>query len=297
MMDHLRPSQIVDMIGQSQVRQRLSIAINAALGRGDVLNHVLLDGPPGLGKTTLALCTANSLNVKVQVANGAAILSPRDLLPLLTQAEGGVIFIDELHRVPAAAEEFLYPAMEDFRVDMIVGEGMNARVMNLKLQPFTLIGATTRAGMISTPLRERFRIREHLEFYTNDELTQLLKRNAAKLAVYLPPGGAERLAACSRGTPRIANNRLLWIRDYGVKSKSDLDAALSMLGIDNSGMDKQDREYLDVLRLFNGGPIGVSAIAHTMSIDEATVTEEIEPFLLRQRLITRTPRGRKLVPA
>ncbi len=296
-MDPLRPATMDAMIGQSLVRERLAITINAAIGRGEPLDHVLLDGPPGLGKTTLAGCIGAALGVKVQIANAAAILSPRDLLPLLTQAEGGVIFIDELHRLPAPAEEFLYPAMEDFRIDMIVGDGPQARVMNMKLQPFTLIGATTRAGLLTQPLRERFRIREHLEYYSPAELAQLIERNAAKLAVYLPPGGAEKLAVCSRGTPRIANNRLAWIRDYGVKSKSDLDAALAMLGIDENGMDKQDREYIEVLRTFNGGPVGVSAIAQTMSIDESTVTEEIEPYLLRKRLITRTPRGRKLVPA
>ncbi len=285
------------MIGQTNVRTRLSIAVNASLTRGDTLNHILLDGPPGLGKTTLAGCIAAAVGRKFQIANAATIVSPRNLLPLLTQAEGGVVFIDEIHRLPAAAEEFLYPAMEDFRIDMIVGDGPTAKVMNMKLQPFTLIGATTRSGMITEALRTRFRIREHLEFYSEAELTELIKVNAAKLALYLPPGGAERIALCSRGTPRIANNRLLWIRDYGVKSKSDLDAALHMLGIDDNGMDRQDREYIEVLRTFKGGPVGVAAIAHTMSVDESTVTEEIEPFLLRQRLITRTPRGRKLVSA
>lgn len=294
-MDNLRPTTLDQMIGQKNVRERLSIAVNAANKRGEALSHVLLDGPPGLGKTTLAGCIGNSLQCKVQIANAASIATPRDLLPLLMQADGGVIFIDEIHRLPAPAEEFLYPAMEDFRVDMIVGEGINAKVMNLKLKPFTLIAATTRAGMITTALRERFRIREHLEFYSDDELVELIKVNATKLAMYLPPGGAERIAACSRGTPRIANNRLLWIRDFGVKSKSDLEDALRMLGIDDKGMDAQDRKYLEILALFNGGPIGVSAIAHTMSVDESTVTEEIEPFLLRNRLITRTPRGRKLV--
>lgn len=293
-MDNLRPTTLDGMIGQQTVRARLAIAVNAANRRGDTLSHILLDGPPGLGKTTLAGCVANSVGRKVQIANAASITSPRELLPLLTQADGGIVFIDEIHRLPAMAEEFLYPAMEDFRIDMIVGDGPSARVMNLPLKPFTLIGATTRAGMITEALRTRFRIREHLEFYSDAELAELIKRNAAKLAMYLPPGGAERIAGCSRGTPRIANNRLLWIRDYGVKSQSDLEAALKMLGIDGEGMDGQDRLYLDILRQFNGGPIGVSAIAHTMSVDEDTVTEEIEPYLLRKRLITRTPRGRKL---
>lgn len=294
-MDELRPTTLDAMIGQSKVRTRLGISVNAAKGRGEPLNHVLLDGPPGLGKTTLANCVAASMNCKVQIANAATVTTPRDLLPLLTQAEGGVIFIDEIHRLPAIAEEFLYPAMEDFRLDMIVGDGASAKVLNIKLKPFTLIGATTRAGMLTDAIRDRFRIREHLEYYSVAELTELIKRNAAKLATYLPPGAAEKLAGCSRGTPRIANNRLLWVRDYGVKSNSDLDDALKMIGVDATGMDKQDRDYLDVLRTFNGGPIGVSAIAHTMSVDEDTVTEEIEPFLLRNKLITRTPRGRKLV--
>ena len=285
------------MIGQSQVRARLSIAINAALSRNEPLDHVLIDGYPGLGKTTLAHCVANSLGHKIQIANAASIVAPRDLLPLLTQAEGGVIFIDEIHRLPAPAEEFLYPAMEEFRIDMVVGEGMNAKVLNLKLQPFTLIGATTRAGMISAPMRRRFRIQETLDFYSVAELAELIKRNAAKLAVYLPPGGSGRIAAVSRGIPGIANNRLLWVRDFGVKSKSDLDAALTMLGIDEHGLEPLDRKYLDTLRTFNGGPIGVSALAHTMATDEATVTEIVEPYLLRLKLITRTPRGRKLVPA
>lgn len=293
-MDQLRPQTMDGMIGQVNVRARLNIAINAALGRGDALNHVLIDGYCGLGKTTLANCIANSLGVKVQIANAASIVSPRDLLPLLTQAEGGCIFIDELHRLPAIAEEFLFPAIEQFRIDMVVGEGMNAKVLNLKLQPFTLIGATTRAGMLSAAMRRRFRIQETLEFYSVSELAQLVKRNAAKLAVYLPPGGAERIAAVSRGTPAIANNRLLWVRDYGVKSKSDLDATLTMLGLDEHGLEPLDRKYLDTLRTFNGGPIGVSALAHTMAVDESTITEIVEPYLLRLKLITRTPRGRKL---
>jgi Holliday junction DNA helicase RuvB len=297
MSDNLRPEKLDQMIGQENVRSRLAIAINAAINRKEALDHILFDGPPGLGKTTLALCIANSMGVKVQIANAAAFASPRDVLPFLMQAEGGVIFIDEVHRLPIIVEEFLYPALEDFRIDMVAGDGVNAKVMNLPLKPFTFIGATTRAGMLSAPLRDRCRIRETLDFYSVGELAKLVQRNAKKLGVYLPSGGAERIARCSRGTPRIANNRLRWMRDFGVATNDQLTEALTMLGIDEHGMESRDRKYLDALKTFGGGPIGVAALAHTLSVDEDTISNEIEPYLLRQKLITRTPRGRKLVTA
>lgn len=293
----LRPLQLHEMIGQREVRDRLAISINAALDRGEPLHHVLIDGPPGLGKTTLAKCIGAALGQPVQTANAASITSARELFPILTQAGGGVVFIDEIHRLPMVAEEFLYPAMEDYRLDLVVGEGISAKVMNLKIEPFTLIGATTRAGLLSAPLRDRFRMRERLDFYHVDELADLIAMNARKLGMDLPPGGAERIALSSRGTPRIAINRLLWVRDYGVTTRQDLDDALAKIGVDSHGMDPQDRRYLETLRKFGGGPVGVSAIAQTMCVDEATVTNEIEPYLMRQQLITRTPRGRKLIEA
>jgi Holliday junction DNA helicase RuvB len=224
------------------------------------------------------------------------------LLPYLTNAEeGSVLFIDEIHRLPKAVEEFMYPAMEDFRVDITLGEGAGARTVNMKLRPFTVIGATTRSGLLSAPLRDRFQIREHLEFYSHDELTEIVRRNAAKLRVEIDDAAAGKIAHCSRGTPRIANNRLRWVRDYSTSRAEGhitfaiAEAALNMLGIDILGLDAQDRKYLSTIaRVFHGGPAGVEAIAHTMNAALDTLVDEVEPFLLRSELVVRTPRGRKL---
>jgi Holliday junction DNA helicase RuvB len=296
----LRPQSIHDMVGQRTVYERLQIAVDAAIKRREALGHILLDGPPGLGKTTFALCLPRELDVPVQLTSGAALQAPKDLIPYLTNAqERSVLFIDEIHRLPKSVEEYLYTAMEDYRVDIVHGEGTHARTLNLWLKPFTLIGATTRAGLLSAPLRDRFQIREHLDFYTRDELTEIVRRSAIKLKVVVAEEAAHELAGRSRGTPRVANNLLRWVRDYAT-SKSDgrvdlalTHAALQMAGIDSIGLDRQDRKYLETLmRVFSGGPAGVEAIAHTMNTSTDTLADEVEPFLLRSELVVRTPRGR-----
>jgi Holliday junction DNA helicase RuvB len=301
----LRPQRMEDMVGQREVYERLKIAVDAALIRSEPLGHVLLDGPPGLGKTTFAMCIPKALNVPLQIASGAALSAPKDLLPYLSNAEeGSILFIDEIHRLPKAVEEFMYPAMEDFRVDITLGEGVSARTVNMSLRPFTIIGATTRSGLLSAPLRDRFQVREHLEFYSHEELTEIVRRNAAKLRIPIADVAARLIASCSRGTPRVANNRLRWVRDYATSragGEITLDVAqtaLNMLGVDILGLDPQDRKYLEtILRVFHGGPVGVEAVAHTMNTATDTLTDEVEPFLLRAELVVRTPRGRKLTAA
>ncbi|QDS86304.1 Holliday junction ATP-dependent DNA helicase RuvB [Rosistilla ulvae] len=300
----LRPQRMADMVGQRDVIERLQIAIDAARVRADPLGHILFDGPPGLGKTTFATVIGNELKTAVQIANGAGLKAPKDLIPYLTNvSENSVLFIDEIHRIPRTVEEYLYTAMEDFRIDIVLGEGVNARTLNLDLQPFTLIGATTRAGMLSAPLRDRFQIREHLDFYDLDDLAEIVRRNAKKLDVPVDEEAAMEIGRRSRSTPRIANNRLLWVRDYA-QSRSDGKAtyqtaidAMKMTGIDALGLDKQDRNYLDTLiRLFGGGPAGIEAIGHTMNVSIDTIEDEVEPFLLRYELIVRTRRGRMATP-
>jgi Holliday junction DNA helicase RuvB len=301
----LRPTRLEDMVGQRAVYERLKIAVDAARIRSEPLGHILLDGPPGLGKTTFATCIPRALDVSLQIASGAALTAPKDLLPYLTNAEeGSVLFIDEIHRLPKAVEEFMYPAMEDFRVDITLGEGVSARTVNLALRPFTIIGATTRSGLLSAPLRDRFQVREHLDFYSHAELEEIIRRNARKLKTPLDDASAAKIAACSRGTPRVANNRLRWVRDYATtKADGDIslpvaEAALAMLGVDPLGLDAQDRKYLEtILRVFHGGPVGVEAVAHTLNTAVDTLTDEVEPFLLRAELVVRTPRGRKLTAA
>lgn len=300
----LRPQRMKDMIGQLDVCERLQIAIDATRKRGEALGHVLLDGPPGLGKTTFAVCIPNELNVDVQLTSGAVLKAPKDLVPYLTNAqERSVLFIDEIHRLPRAVEEYLYTAMEDFRIDIVLGEGVNARTHNLWLKPFTLVGATTRAGMLTAPLRDRFQVREHLGFYSVDELTVLVRRNADKLHVQIAQDAAREIAQRSRSTPRVANNRLRWVRDYAT-SRCDGNVthdvacqALEMAGIDSRGLDPQDRRYLEtIMRVFGGGPAGAEAISHTMNTSADTLEDEVEPYLLRSELIVRTPRGRVATP-
>lgn len=298
----LRPQRIKDMVGQREVAERLGIALDAASKRSEPLGHILFDGPPGLGKTTFALCIPRELGVNVQIASGAALMAPKDLIPYLSNAEeGSIFFIDEIHRLPKAVEEFLYPAMEDFRIDITLGEGMNARTINMPLRPFTLIGATTRTGLISAPLRDRFHLREHLDFYTVEELSEIVRRNAAKLRVKIDAASTAEIARRSRGTPRLANNRLRWVRDYATsRASGDItleiaQAALAMQAIDVLGLDGQDRKYLETIaRVFHGGPVGVEAVAHTLNLSPDTLSDEVEPYLLRSELVIRTPRGRKL---
>ena len=296
----LRPQTMRDMVGQREVRERLGIAVDAAQKREEPLGHILFDGPPGLGKTTFAHCIPNEMGVPKQMANGAGLSAPKDLLPYLTNlSEGSVLFIDEVHRIPRSVEEYLYTAMEDFRIDIVLGDGVNARTLNMPLKRFTLIGATTRAGMLSAPLRDRFQIREHLGFYAIDDLSEIVRINAKKLKVHINDDAAKMIAGRCRGTPRVANNLLRWLRDYA-DSRADghittdvAEAALKMAGVDELGLGPHERQYLETLmRVFNGGPAGIEAIAHTMNVAVDTLTDDVEPFLLRSELLVRTPRGR-----
>jgi Holliday junction DNA helicase RuvB len=302
--DALRPRWLREVIGQKAVVQRLGIVLNACRKLKEPLSHILFDGPPGLGKTTFATVLPNELGTSIQMTSGPALTNPKDLMPFLTNAsEGSILFIDEIHRMPRVVEEFIYPAMEDFRVDIVLGEGINARTLSIPLKRFTLIGATTRSGMLSSPMRDRFKMHEHLEFYSVEELAEILRINAQKLRTPLAEDAALELARRSRGTPRIANARLWWTRHY-TTSEADgritLDvarAALDMAEVDGEGLDKQDRRYLEVLLdVFGGGPTGVEALAATMNLPADTLSDEIEPYLLREQFIVRTPRGRLALP-
>lgn len=296
----LRPRFLREVIGQTEVARRLAIAVNAARKLKEPLGHILFDGPPGLGKTTFATVLPNELGTSVQMTSGPALAKPADLLPFLTNLEeGSVLFIDEIHRMPRIVEEFLYPAMEDFRIDIVLGEGLSARTISMNLKRFTLIGATTRSGMLSGPMRDRFRMQEHLEFYSAEELAQIIRVNAGKLQTSITDEAATELAQRCRGTPRIANARLAWARVYAASEadgKITLEiarSALDMQKVDREGLDKQDRRYLETLiDVFAGGPTGLEAIAATMNLTSDTLSDEVEPFLLREQFVVRTPRGR-----
>jgi Holliday junction DNA helicase RuvB len=274
--------------------------LNSCKKLKEALPHILFDGPPGLGKTTFATVLPNELGTSLQMTSGPALAKPADLLPFLANAEdGSILFIDEIHRMPRVVEEFIYPAMEDYRIDIVLGEGVNARTISMRLKRFTLIGATTRSGMLSGPMRDRFKIHEHLEFYSVEELAEIVRINSAKLQTSISADAAQELARRSRGTPRIANSRLTWTRHYAT-SESDgkitlelAREALDMAEVDREGLDKQDRRYLETLvGVFGGGPAGVEALAATMNIASDTLSEEIEPYLLREQFIVRSPRGR-----
>jgi holliday junction DNA helicase RuvB len=302
--EKLRPQRLAEVIGQRSVAERLAIALEASKKRGEPLPHILFDGPPGLGKTTFATVLHNELGVELNMTSGPALDKKMDVMPYLTNAsEGSILFIDEIHRLPKTVEEFIYPVMEDFRVDVVLGEGMSARTINLPLKKFTIIGATTRSGMLSGPLRDRFHMHEHLEFYDADDLARIVAVNAEKLRTTITPDAAWELAQRSRGTPRLANARLRWVRDYAT-ARADGQItlpiardALDMQEIDSEGMDKQDRRYLETLiNVFRGGPTGAEALAATMNIAVDTLTDEVEPYLLRRHFIVRTPRGRRATP-
>ncbi len=263
--------------------------------------HILFDGPPGLGKTTFATVLHNELGVELNITSGPALDKKMDVMPYLTNApERSILFIDEIHRMPKTVEEFIYPVMEDFRVDVVLGEGINARTVNIPLKKFTIIGATTRSGMLSGPLRDRFHMHEHLEFYDAEDLAQIILVNSPKLRTTITEDAAWELARRSRGTPRLANARLRWVRDYATaRADGNINLpiaqdALTMQEVDTEGLDRQDRRYLETLiTVFHGGPTGVEALAATMHVAVDTLEDEVEPFLLRSHFIIRSPRGRR----
>jgi holliday junction DNA helicase RuvB len=297
----LRPPTLSEYVGQKKVVEKLSIALEAAKRRGEPAEHALFYGPPGLGKTTLAFIIANAMGSHITTTSGPALERTGDLMGILTNLnEGDILFIDEIHRLPANIEEFLYPAMEDFKVDFVVDKGMFAKTINVPLKRFTLIGATTRAGSLSAPLRNRFGLFYHLEFYDVDELRQIVLRSARILAVSIEESGASEIARRARGTPRIANRLLRRVRDFAeVKAAGELSAevarqALKLEGVDGLGLDDLDRNFLStIVKLYHGGPVGVEALAATLNEEVDTLVDMVEPYLLQQGFISRTKSGRK----
>jgi Holliday junction DNA helicase RuvB len=297
----LRPRKFSDFVGQKKVKERLELSVQAAMGRKDVLDHVLLSGPPGLGKTTLAYILADAMGVNIKSTSGPIIDKPADLAGLLTSVEpGDVVFIDEIHRMQKAVEEYLYSAMEDYVIDIMIDQGPNARSVRLSLPKFTLIGATTRSGLLSSPLRSRFGLTCRLDYYHADDLELILKRSAEILKVDVDEGGASEIAGRSRGTPRIANNLLRRVRDYAqIKAdnkiiKSVADLALEMLDIDKYGLDDMDKRILAaIVHKFGGGPVGLSSLAVSVSEEPDTIEEVYEPYLIQEGYLKRTPQGRQ----
>ncbi len=297
----LRPPTLGEYVGQKKVVEKLDIALKAAKGRGEPLEHALFYGPPGLGKTTLAYIIAHAMGSKITTTSGPALERTGDLMGILTNlGEGDILFIDEIHRLPANLEEFLYPAMEDFKVDFVVDKGMFAKTINVPLKKFTLVGATTRAGSLSAPLRNRFGLFYHLEFYAVEELRQIVVRSARILGAQVDEFGATEVARRARGTPRIANRLLRRVRDFAeVKNSGAMTAqvardALKLEGVDELGLDELDRNFLHtIIRLYHGGPVGVEAIAATLNEEVDTLVDMVEPFLLQQGFISRTKTGRK----
>jgi Holliday junction DNA helicase RuvB len=301
----LRPHTFDEYVGQAQVVDNLTIAIDAARRRGDVLEHVLFSGPPGLGKTTLAGLIARELGGTLRPTSGPTLEKPKDLVGILTSLEAGdVLFIDEIHRLGTVVEEYLYPAMEDFQIDFVVDRGAYAKTLKLPLKRFTLIGATTRAGMLSAPLRDRFGIVHHLDYYEPADLERIVERSARVLGIAIEPDGASTIAARSRGTPRIANRLLRRVRDYaevradGVITAAVADEALAREGVDRLGLDRLDRAYLSTIAdQYDGGPVGINAVAATLTEDVETLEDVVEPYLLKTGFVQRTASGRKITRA
>ncbi len=301
----LRPQRLDEYVGQRAAVESLRVSVEAARQRGEPLDHVLLSGPPGLGKTTLATIVANEMSAAIVTTAGPSLERGADLMGILTNlSERDVLFIDEIHRLPRIVEELLYPAMEDFAVNFVMDKGLNARTMRIPLRPFTLVGATTRPGMLSSPLRERFGIFHHLDFYSFEELAAIVRRSASILGAAVEPAGAEAIARRARGTPRIANRLLRRVRDYAqVKGDGTVTAevavrALDQEGVDSAGLDRLDRRFLTaIIEQYNGGPVGLEAIAATINDEAETLAEMVEPFLLKIGYVLRAPNGRKATPA
>ena len=300
----LRPQRLDEYVGQRATVESLRVSVEAARQRGEPLDHVLLSGPPGLGKTTLATILANEMGAAMVTTAGPSLERGGDLMGILTNlSERDVLFVDEIHRLPRVVEELLYPAMEDFTVNFIMDKGLNARTMRIPLRPFTMVGATTRPGMLSSPLRERFGIFHHLDFYSLEELRAIVARSASILGANVEPDGAAAIAKRSRGTPRIANRLLRRVRDYvqvkgsGVVTAAGAVDALDREGVDSAGLDRLDRRFLGaIIDQYGGGPVGLEAIAATINDEAETLAEVVEPFLLKIGFLIRTPTGRKATP-